>query len=632
MAYTINLEHIDRNSDGIDSETVNLGELLKSGLPVPPGFVITKEAHRSFLQKNGLESRIEEVLDTLNINDKQQLAEKSRGLETLIMESSIPEDLEKYIRESYDELSVGKEAVDIGTKALDMIKSGRDNIPVVLRSSASEKSFTNISGIQSLLDFIKKCWASAYSTDMIGKSADVEIVVQRMVGAEKSGFILTEDPVNGTPDRIVLEAVWGLSESVSSGLVTPDNYLLDKNTGEPMEKKISKKLILLRKDYAGRTVRERVPNDKMESQVLSESEINALWDVARRAEALYDNPQDIEWCLERNKLFLLKIKPITESRKESKSKEMAPTPEPIAQQIIPEPAERIPEQDLITATEIKVNLFLPEEAEKIVGIVDGVGLLKAEHILTRRGKHPIYLAKTNPEELMQDIIDNIGKIAKVFYPKPVWYRSLDTRTDEFSDLEGSEEEPREANPLLGWHGIRRSLDEQDILKCELAAIKVLHDKGLNNVHMMLPFVIDSDELRRVKELLDFPLRLGIMVETPASALSMENFCQEGIDFASININSLTQLALGVDRGNPEISSLYSETHPGVLELIKRAVSACKKHGVTTSVSDGGADPNLIEKLISIGIDSISSDSGDVQRLRSLVAKIERRLLLETLRK
>ena len=203
----------------------------------------------------------------------------------------------------------------------------------------------------------------------------------------------------------------------------------------------------------------------------------------------------------------------------------------------------------LTATSIKANIAFTEAAEKAVHKADGVGLLRAEHMLAQSGRHPAALAKHDPEELVRIIEEGIGKIARIFHPKPVWYRTLDARTDEFRELKGGENEHHESNPMLGWHGVRRSIDEPDVFRCEIQALKNLRENGLDNVSVMLPFIISVEELRRAKSMIDFPIGVGIMVETPAAVEQIDEFCKEGISFASIGSNDLTQLALGVDRNN-----------------------------------------------------------------------------------
>lgn len=300
----------------------------------------------------------------------------------------------------------------------------------------------------------------------------------------------------------------------------------------------------------------------------------------------------------------------------------------------------------ITATGIKASITFTVGMENgngkdLAGKADGAGLVRAEHMLTESGKHPVYAARNSPEELTDSITGGLGKIAKAFYPKPVWYRCLDARTDEFRELQGATDidEQREDNPILGWHGARRSIGEPDVFKCELRAIKQLADSGLNNIAIMLPFVSKVEEVRKAKAIMNEigmdaqKSRLGIMVETPAAALSIDDICKEGIAFASIGSGSLAQLTLGIDRENPRVAGMYDDADPAVIDLIKYVIKVCKRHGVETSICGPAAsDPKMAELLVKLGIDSISAEPDSIDEIRRTAARTERGLLLDRIRK
>jgi pyruvate,water dikinase len=249
-------------------------------------------------------------------------------------------------------------------------------------------------------------------------------------------------------------------------------------------------------------------------------------------------------------------------------------------------------------------------------------------MVTQSGIHPAKLIKEGrKEEYIKILLDGIKPIAQAFFPKPVWVRTLDARSDEFRHLEGGKDEPTEDNPMLGWHGIRRSLDEPELLKTEFEAIKKLHDGGLTNVHIMLPFIISAEEFRKSKEIakdiLPETAKLGIMVETAAAALTIEDFCKEGIAFASIGSNDLTQSVLCVDRNNARISSLYSEFHPAVLNLMEHTIKTCNRYNVESSIcGESGSNPEMAKKLVGFGIKSISCNIDAIDKVRKMVSETE----------
>ncbi|HIH14178.1 MAG TPA: phosphoenolpyruvate synthase [Nanoarchaeota archaeon] len=293
-------------------------------------------------------------------------------------------------------------------------------------------------------------------------------------------------------------------------------------------------------------------------------------------------------------------------------------------------------QERATRMSIKVNVELPMSAKRASATgADGIGLLRLEGIIASGKIHPgKYLRDRRLDEYEKLIYDGVKEIVSEFEGKPVWVRTSDIRTDEFTELEGGGDEPKEANPMIGWHGIRRSLDCPDLLKAEFSAIKKLYDEGFTKIGIMLPFIISVDEVRQAKQILSevwfgdgtsaaLPIEFGVMVETPAAVLIIEYLCKEGIDFISFGTNDLTQTILGVDRGNENIAKLYSEKHPAVLRAIEHVIKICRMQNVKTSVcGQAGSDPEMAEMLFKFGIDSISANIDAVGKIRKKILELE----------
>jgi pyruvate,water dikinase len=287
---------------------------------------------------------------------------------------------------------------------------------------------------------------------------------------------------------------------------------------------------------------------------------------------------------------------------------------------------------------VKVNVALPEAAENAAKTdADGVGLLRAEHMITAKGVHPAeYIRRGEADKLKDAVKEGIKKVASLFAGKPVWYRTFDARTDEFRQLEGGEKEPEEDNPMLGWHGIRRDLDESEMLRAQFGAVKELSDEGITNVGIMLPFVISAEEVRKAKGiaaetglLADGGTDFGVMVETPASVWAIDEIIAEGINFISFGTNDLTQLTLGIDRNNERIQGLFSEMHPAMLREIAHVIRKCREAGVKTSIcGQAASDPEMVRKLVRFGIDSVSANIDAVEEIRGIVLEEEKNIILE----
>ncbi|RBI58854.1 phosphoenolpyruvate synthase [halophilic archaeon] len=294
----------------------------------------------------------------------------------------------------------------------------------------------------------------------------------------------------------------------------------------------------------------------------------------------------------------------------------------------------------MTATEVKVNVSIPEAAERAAATgADGVGLLRMEHMILSTNKTPAkYLEDHGEDAYVNEIVEGVRGVAEEFYPRPVRVRTLDAPTDEFQQLEGGEDEPNEHNPMLGWRGVRRSLDKPEVFKHELEAFRELYDMGYDNVEIMFPLVNDAEDVHRVRRLMtetgvDPEKRTwGVMIETPASALQIEEMAQAGIDFASFGTNDLTQYTLAVDRNNENVAGRFDELHPAVLELIGQTIECCREHDIDTSIcGQAGSKPEMVQFLVNEGVSSISANIDAVRDVQHEVKRVEQKLMLDSVR-
>ena len=292
----------------------------------------------------------------------------------------------------------------------------------------------------------------------------------------------------------------------------------------------------------------------------------------------------------------------------------------------------------LTATQVKVNISMPEAIDRALATdPDGVGLLRIEHIVLGLGKHPLTFIRGGKEDEYVDyLVKSIKIVAEPMFPRQVWVRTLDAPTDEFRAMEGGQDEPHEHNPMLGWRGIRRGIEQPELLRAEFKAIRKLLDDGVTNVGIMLPLVQHPLEIRKAKEIARSvgvephkDCEFGIMIEIPAAALVIDELLDEGLDFVSFGTNDLTQYTLAVDRNNENVAKLYSEFHPAVGKLIEMTIRACRARGVQTSIcGQAGSNPKFVEKLIGWGITSVSANIDALARVREMIARTEQRMILD----
>jgi pyruvate,water dikinase len=755
MDAVVWLEEVGKNDlSVVGGKGASLGEMINIGVPVPGGFAVTAQAFRDFINRAGIAKKLFEALE-VDVNQESELHRAEEMAKKLIMEARVPEDIETAIKSRYEELC----------------KREGEQVFVAVRSSATaedlpdasfagqQETFLNMRGAEDVFNAVRKCWASLYGARAIfyrveqgfeHDKVNLSAIVQKMVDSEKSGVMFSSQPSTGEP-LVVIEGAWGLGESVVSGSVSPDNFVVDRKTKNIVSKYIATKEIMIIRDPATqKTVTVKVPAEKKDAIVLTDNEALELARYAEILEKHYGIPQDIEWGVEKNKIYILQSRPITTINNGKKKETAAVSGKVLLTGLGAAPGvasgivrlissgrelDRVKQGDImvtkmtmpdmvpgmkragaivtdeggmachaaivsrelgcpavvgtkkatsllkdgmeitvdggkgivyegrvalaaparpasaasaggvvftkpITATEIKVNVSEPDRAQAAAAtMADGVGLLRIEHMILGLGKTPNWYIKSGKtEEYIDELVKGVKVVADAFYPRPVWVRTLDAPTDEFRAMEGGEGEPIEHNPMLGWRGIRRDLTETEHFRLEIRAFKKLHEMGATNVGIMLPMVQHVREFQKAKaimfeENLDLEkIDVGIMVETPGAALTIEDFIEDGIDFVSFGTNDLTQYTLAVDRNNENVAGLYSELHPAILKLIEYVVERCNEAGVKTSIcGQAGSYPEMAKRLVEIGITSISANIDAVATVRETVARSEKILMLKALR-
>ncbi len=763
MSYIAWFKDITKDSIPIaGGKGANLGEMFNIGMPVPPGFCVTAQTYKLFLERTMLAPKIQALLQGLDVEDTDTLQQRAEQIQQLIISTRVPEDMAEEIMESYELLGADPRKASALVQAEDVFVAVRSSATAEDLPEASfagqQATFLNIRGQGQVVAAVRACWASLFTARAIyyrekhhfdHSKVLISAVVQRMVNADQSGILFTVNPATNDASEIVIEAAYGLGEMIVGGEINPDMYLIDKNTRDIKKIEVRKKEFGLFRTMQGMNEKRKIPPELQSRQVVNDALIKELARFGKKLENHYGKPQDIEWAIEKGTVFIVQTRAITTFKAATKEERpvleeeagkillkgetasagvytgkvcivhdpseldkvqkgdilvtMMTTPDMVpamqragaivtneggmtchaaivsremgtpcivgtehatnllkdgeiitvhaSRGIVYEGTVQIRTEqkpliqttvpgvsDIITATEIKVIMDLPDRAEAAAATnADGVGLVRTEIMIANGGIHPAeYVRRGTVHEYVELLKEGIGKIGKAFGKKPVWVRCSDMRSDEYRNLEGGNQEPHESDPMIGWHGIRRLLDEPEILKAEFQAVKALHDAGVKNIGVMIPFVIRAEELHKAKEIMRSvglepgrDVEFGIMVETPAACWIIEELCREGISFVSFGTNDLTQLTLGIDRNNERLNDRFDEMHPAVLGEIAKVIKVCKKYHVQTSVcGQAGSRPEMAEFLVHQGVDSISVNVDAVQTIRQIVARVERKLMLE----
>lgn len=301
-------------------------------------------------------------------------------------------------------------------------------------------------------------------------------------------------------------------------------------------------------------------------------------------------------------------------------------------------------EDIVTATKVYVNLAEPELAPQVAAkSCDGVGLLRAEFMMSGIGVHPKKAIHDKKSvEYTNKLADGMFAFAKAFYPRPVIYRASDFKTNEYRNLIGGEAyEPVESNPMLGYRGSFRYISDPEVFNLELDAIAKIRKFGLNNLHLMAPFVRNVPELVKVRRLVsqaglfrDASFKFFMMAEIPSNVILLEDFIKVGIDGISIGSNDLTMLILGTDRDNESVAADYSELDPAVLWALKKLIRTARKHKIAAGICGQAPSfyPELTKMLVEWGVTSVSVTPDVLDLTRHVVSEAEEHFINKKLNK
>lgn len=290
-----------------------------------------------------------------------------------------------------------------------------------------------------------------------------------------------------------------------------------------------------------------------------------------------------------------------------------------------------------TLSKVYVSISSVDDAHQSAKIDnDGVGLLKAESLFHVLEMHPQEYIKQGKQELfIKTFTHELEKIIELFPSKPIIYRTCDFTANEYRSLKGGAlHETAEVNPLLGFRGAARYVEESEIFMLELQAVKRILERGYKNFQLMVPFVRVPWELMRVKEIVSnvglnsfHGFKLWMIVEVPSTAILFKEFVDIGIDGVSIGMNDLTAMVLGVDKHNPRMAHLFDTQSPAVSSVMDFVIETCKEHDIPCIVTgDAVSDsPDFVERVVGRGATGVVARPDALNRTRAIVYAAEKKI-------
>jgi pyruvate, water dikinase len=318
-ALTVDLSEVsDTDLAKVGGKACKLGELVRQGLPIPPGFVVTTAAFDAYLTSTPVGEVVRREIQAMDVGKSDVVEGASARIRQAFVETPFPPALEATLRSTYVEFArrhrVEYCAVRSSATAEDLADASFAGL---------QETYLNVAKPDDVLLNIRRCWGSLYTPRVMvyrqrkgfaHHDVKLAVLIQRMVNSTVSGIMFTADPNTGEKHTII-EAGWGLGELIVGGEVTPDHYVIEPVGPRIALKRISRQAIRLVREEGGGNKRVDIAADLQEAPKLSDAQILRLSSLGRLIESHYRRPMDIEWCMEGEDLYVVQARPVTTGMK-----------------------------------------------------------------------------------------------------------------------------------------------------------------------------------------------------------------------------------------------------------------------------------------------------------------------------
>ena len=311
MDFIRNLHEINqKDSASAGGKGANLGALMQAGFPVPSGFVLLTSAYRQFVWKNALQEVIEQLATSVTLDDLNSIASASSSIRAFFENGQMPDEIANAIKDAYTHLGNGPVAIRSSATAEDLPDAS---------FAGQQETYLHVQSEHDVLTAIRRCWSSLWTARALAyrlrhaiapSTLCLAVVVQQMVQADSAGVLFTVNPVTGKHDEMVMNATWGLGEALVEGSVTPDMVVVDKRTNAVRQQVLGSKTVMVVPTAYG-TEEQEVDALQQQKLVLTDRQVELLTQLGNRIETYFGAPQDIEWAIENEHVFILQARPIT---------------------------------------------------------------------------------------------------------------------------------------------------------------------------------------------------------------------------------------------------------------------------------------------------------------------------------
>ena len=315
MPFVVNLADVsDSDLPLVGGKAGKLGEMIRQGLPVPPGFIVTTDAYQAFVDSTVLKLEIPTAIATLDLERPESVDAVSRRIRDAFESTEFPPEIRSVVEAAYTEYT---KTHDVAFSAVRSSATAEDLEGASF--AGLQETYLNVTGTDEVLAAIRRCWGSLFTPRVLvyraRKGFDhlevrLAVLIQKMVNSTVSGILFTRDPNTGE-NHMIIEAGWGLGEAIVGGEVTPDHYVVDGASQRIVQKHLSEQSVRLVRDEGGGNRREEVPVAERSVQKLPDERILRLASLARVIESQYRRPMDVEWCADAKSLYIVQGRPVT---------------------------------------------------------------------------------------------------------------------------------------------------------------------------------------------------------------------------------------------------------------------------------------------------------------------------------
>jgi len=315
MARVVSLGEVSESDLAlVGGKASKLGELVREGLPVPPGFVLTTEAYDAFVEQTDLKTELPAALTTIHPDKADTVDAASQRIRHLFETVPFPPALREEVEAAYEmfahQFAVRFCAVRSSATAEDLEGASFAGL---------QDTYLNVTGTDQVIAAVRKCWGSLFTPRVLiyrhrkgfdQRTVRLAVLIQKMVDASVSGILFTRDPNTGE-NHMIVEAGWGLGEAIVGGEVTPDHYVIDGSSLKVIHKQLSEQKVRIVRAEGGGNRREEVPASERKAQKLPDPRLQRLASLARVIESHYRRPMDVEWCGDAETLYIVQARPVT---------------------------------------------------------------------------------------------------------------------------------------------------------------------------------------------------------------------------------------------------------------------------------------------------------------------------------